>query len=144
MAVVRVTVHIAVVLIFIVAPSLRSVFICSIIRGAAKVKRGEGRKKPGNICKLNKKLTETTPPFHPLICSAQALQVNSDPVLQLYYVFICAWACPMGPSGCRKALSAGQSEARGTGRPLCTLSAGCSQASCNLPVIRPQPHVETQ
>lgn len=46
MAVLRVTVHIAVVLIFIVAPSQRSVFICSIIRGAAKVKRGEGRKKP--------------------------------------------------------------------------------------------------
>lgn len=88
MAVLRVAVHIAVVLIFIVAPSQRSVFIRSIIRGAAEVKRGEGRKNPGNICKLNKKLTETTPPFHPLICSAQALQVNSDPVLRLCYIFI--------------------------------------------------------
>ena len=43
---------------------------------------------------------------------------------------------------CRKALGAGQSEARGTGRPLCTLCAGGSQPSGNLLVIQPQPHMK--
>lgn len=51
-------------------------------------------------------------------------------------------AGPVGPDGCRKALGAGQSEARGTGRPLCTLCAGGSQPSSNLPVIQPQPHMK--
>lgn len=48
----------------------------------------------------------------------------------------------LGPDGCRKAPGAGQSEARGTGRPLCTLSAGGSQPNGNLSMIQPQPHMK--
>ena len=48
----------------------------------------------------------------------------------------------LGPDGCRRAPGAGQSEARGTGRPLCTLSAGGSQPNGNLSMIQPQPHMK--
>lgn len=44
MIILRVTVHIAVVLIFIIAISLRSVFTCNMVRGTVKVNYGGGRK----------------------------------------------------------------------------------------------------
>lgn len=103
---------------------------------------------------FRKHLKHTTRPlFSPLVARfGTAPQVKSPkrwefsatliPALDVLYSNSGVWAGPEGPDGCRKALGTGQSEARGTGRPLSALCAGGSQPRGNLPVIRPRPHAK--